>query len=394
VLGETTNTSSAVLKVQTLLRLDESLRQSLASVYDGRLDSVIESLGGMGPRYYFRLNDLAGSQLDTLESMRNGGLEAGSHERVIDAGYLPVRESTIPLNEMRVEADRFAAEAVMQGAHLYARGVRNCKKLKAGMSVTVVDPSGTPVGSGIARQSETSILRYHQGIAVEILHSRFLLPHMRETSWYEAGLIHLQSLPAMVTCQVLDPKPDEIIVDLNCAPAGKMSYLCQLTKNKARIIGFDRNVEKIGKAREHLERLRCENYQLIAHDSRYAHLDYKFNADRVLVDPPCTGLGVMPRLSIITTKRDIENLSSYQKQFMTTAAALVKEGGTVVYSVCTVTGEECEEVATFAEEKLGLVKVAANPIVGRAGLDPEKLTQRFDPELDGAGYFIAKFVKR
>src|SRR5438552_3902310 len=393
-LCETTNTSSVVHKIQTLLSLDESLRQSLATVYDGRLDSVIQSLGGMGPRYYFRLNDLAGSQRDTLESMRNGGLEAGSHERVINAGYLPVTESTVPLNEKRVQADRFAAEAVMQGAHLYARGVRNCKKLKAGMSVTVVDPSGTPVGSGIARQSETSILRYHQGIAVEILHSRFLLPHMRETCWYEAGLIHLQSLPAMVTCQVLDPKPDEVIVDLNCAPAGKMSYLCQLTKNRARIIGFDRNEEKIGKAREHLERLRCENYQLIAHDSRYAHLDYKFNADKVIVDPPCTGLGVMPKLSIEATKRDIENLSSYQKQFMTTAAALVKQGGTVVYSVCTVTGEECEEVARFAEEKLGLIKVGASPIVGGAGLDAEKVTQGFDPALDGAGCFIAKFVKQ
>jgi 16S rRNA (cytosine967-C5)-methyltransferase len=102
----------------------------------------------------------------------------------------------------------------------------------------------------------------------------------------------------------------------------------------------------------------------------------------------------MPKLSIETTKRDIENLSSYQKQFMTTASALVKEGGTVVYSVCTVTGEECEEVAAFAEEKLGLIKVAANPIVGRVGLDREKLTQRFDPELDGTGYFIARFVKR
>ena len=383
-----------VLEVQTLLRLDESLRQSLTTVYDGRLNSVIASLSGMGPRYYFRLNELAGSHLDTLESMRNSGLEAGSHESMMDAGYLPVRESTIPVNEMLVEADRFAAEAVLQGAHLYARGVRNCKKLKTGMNVTVVDKSGTPVGSGIARQSETSILTYHQGIAIEILHSRFQLPHMRETSWYEHGLIHLQSLPAMVTCRVLDPKPDETIVDLNCAPAGKMSYLCQLTKNRARIIGFDRNEEKIEKAREHLQRLRCENYQLIAHDSRYAHLDYKLNADKVLVDPPCTGLGVMPKLSIETTKKDIENLSSYQKQFMTTAAALVKQGGTVVYSVCTVTGEECEEVANFAEEKLGLVKVAASPTVGRAGLDSEKLTQRFDPELDGAGFFIAKFAKQ
>src|SRR5207253_9814312 len=108
----TTQYITAALKVQSLLMLDGSLRQSLAAVYDGRLNSVIASLGGMGPRYYFRLNDLAGSHLDTLESMRNGGLEAGSHERVIDAGYLPVRESTIPLNEVRVEADRFAAEAV------------------------------------------------------------------------------------------------------------------------------------------------------------------------------------------------------------------------------------------------------------------------------------------
>src|SRR5207237_5205601 len=185
-------------------------------------------------------------------------------------------------------------------------------------------------------------------------------------------------------------KPDEVIVDLNCEPAGKMSYLCQMTKNRARIIGFDRNEEKIEKAREHLDRLRCENYQLIAHDSRYAHLDYKFNADKVLVDPPCTGLGVMPKLSIETTKRDIENLSSYQKQFMTTAAALVTEVGTVVYRVCTVTGEECEEVARFAEEKLGLVKAAANPIVARAGLCSGELTKRYGPELYGSGHCLTK----
>ena len=376
------------------MNVNDSLRGSLATVYDGRVSRVLASLGGMGARYYFRLNGLAGKQLDTVESMRESGLEASLHEQVTDAGYLPVRAASVSLTQARVQADRFAAEAVMQGAHLYASGVRNCQKLRAGMSVTVVDRNGIPVGSGIARQSETSILRYHKGIAVEILSSRFLLPPLRETSWYEAGLIHLQSLPAMVTCQILDPEPDEVIVDLNCAPAGKMSYLCQLTNNRARIIGFDRNVQKIEKAREHLERLRCENYQLVAHDSRYAHLDYKIKADRVLVDPPCTGLGVMPKLSIETTKTDIDNLSSYQRQFMTTAAAIVKDGGTIVYSVCTVTREECEDVASFAEERLGLTKTYASPIVGRTGLDSEKLTQRFDPEFDGAGYFIAKFVKQ
>ncbi|HET7404708.1 MAG TPA: RsmB/NOP family class I SAM-dependent RNA methyltransferase [Candidatus Bathyarchaeia archaeon] len=372
--------------------IDAALRESLTTVYDGRVDSVLESLGRMGPRYYFRLNRLAGEPSETIESMQSNQLKAELHENLPDAGYLPVTESDIEAQGHLVEADRFAAEAVMQGAHLYAPGVRNCQGLKAGMPSTVVDRVGTLVGSGIARQNETMILRYHRGIAVEVKNSRFRVPPLRETSWYRDGLIHLQSLPAMVTCRVLDPQPDETIVDLNCSPAGKMSYLCQLTENKARVFGFDRNEQKIDKAREHLERLHCKNYQLIAHDSRYAHLDYSIKADKVLVDPPCTGLGVTPKLSIDNTMADVENLSSYQKQFLTTAAAMVKQGGTVIYSVCTITPDECEGIVKFAEAKLGLLEVPAEPMHGRTGIGSRG--QRFDPDLDGVGFFIAKFVKR
>ena len=376
----------------TGMAIDGALRQSLERVYNSRLESVLGSLGRMGRRYYFRLNDLAGKSSETIKEIRSEGLGVKVHESFHDVAYLPVTESTPKLEGRLVEADRFAAEAVMQGAHLYAPGVRNCQGLKAGMRATVVDETGIPVGSGIARQSETTILRYHQGIAVEILSSRFRIPPLRETSWYQRGLIHLQSFPAMVTCRVLDPKPDETIVDLNCSPAGKMSYLCQLTDNMARIIGFDRNEQKIGKAKEHLERLHCRNYQLIAHDSRYAHLDYTIKADQVLVDPPCTGLGVTPKLAIETTMTDVANLAAYQKQFLRAAASIVKEGGTVVYSVCTITSEECEEMVKFAENGLGLVETEQDPMVGRVRHLCE-IGQRFDPEYDGVGYFIAKFVK-
>ncbi len=340
------------------------------------------------------MNRLIGTQSEILEDMRSHGLRVGVHEIIHDAAYLPVEEIVVEANGVLVEANRFAAEAVLQGAHLYAPGVKKCKGIRPGMVVTVVDEWGVPVGSGLAKQSETSILKYHQGLAVEVLASRFRLPGFMETSWYRDGLIHLQSLPAMVTAHVLEPDPNEVIVDLNCAPGGKMSYLCQLTNNEARVIGFDRNERKIEKTRRHLERLKCANYRLISHDSRYAHLDYSFKADKVLVDPPCTGLGVMPKLSIETFMDDVRSLSLYQKQFLTAAAALVKEGGTVVYSVCTVTGEECEEAVRFAEERLGLEKVEAVPLLGRPGMDPEGLTQRFDPEFDGAGYFIARFVKQ
>jgi 16S rRNA C967 or C1407 C5-methylase (RsmB/RsmF family) len=373
------------------LPIDEGLRGLLSPVYDRRLGNVLEALGGMGPRYYFRLNTRGRNEI--LGSMRSHQLEVGLHEIIADAAYLPVVEAFPSPDGTVVGADRFAAEAVMQGAHLYAPGVRSCKGLRTGTKATVQDRDGAIVGSGIARQGETAILRFHRGIAVEVLESRFRLPALRETSWYHAGLIHLQSLPAMVACHVLDPRAGEVVVDLNCSPAGKMSYLCQLTNNAATVIGFDRNSRKIEKAIEHLERLHCENYQLIAHDSRYAHLDYSFKVDKVLVDPPCTGLGVMPKLSIDSTMEDVRNLASYQKQFLRSAASMVKRGGTVVYSVCTITREECEDMVDFAEQQLGLKEVAAEPMVRSFDFGSNAKSQRFDPELDGAGFFIAKFVK-
>src|SRR5215472_12763695 len=362
-------------------------------IYNGRLDRVLKSLYGMGSEYFFRLNNITHSREQIVQDIRSKGLDVAVHNGIPDAVSIPVREQTPSSDGLVVRADRFAAEAVMQGAHLYAPGVKNCKGLRVGMRATVEDKTGTTVGSGIARQGETTILRYHRGIAVETLVSRFQLPPLRETSWYNNGLIHLQSLPSMVTCHVLDPEPGDVIVDLNCSPAGKMSYLCQLAKNKATIVGFDRNGRKIEKAREHLERLGCANYQLIVHDSRYAHLDYTLKADKVLVDPPCTGLGVLPKLSVDTTSANVENLAAYQQQFLRAAASIVKKGGKIVYSVCTITHEECEQMVSFAEEELGLQETEADPIVARRGQHSTSFGQRFDPEYDGAGYFIAKFLK-
>lgn len=373
--------------------IENALETSLKNVYNQRIAKVLHALGRMGPRFYFRLNSLAQTSSEILADMRSSGLDVSGHERIADAAFFPVNEDSPAADGVRVQADRFAAEAVMHGAHLYAPGVKDCKGLKVGMKASVEDKTGIVVGSGVARQGETSILRYHHGIAVETQNSRFRLPPLRETSWYSQGELHLQSLPSMVTCQALDPKPGEVIVDLNCSPAGKMSYLCQLSQSRARVIGFDRNEQKVEKARGHLERLHCSNYRLIAHDSRYAHLDFSLKADKVLVDPPCSGLGVTPKLSLETKMKEVNDLSAYQRQFLRAAESIVKKGGTIVYSVCTITAEECEKIVEFAEDELGLVETMAEPTVAYGRMNQKGLSQRFDPELDGAGYFIAKLVK-
>ncbi len=373
--------------------LEPGLLDRLTECYGARAARVAESLASMGSRYYFRTNSLTCNQEQVLEEM---GLQLGSvstHEELVDAAWLPVKEMSLVSRGTRVEAHKFAAEGVLQGAHLYSKGVRKCVGLNPGSLASVADEKGHLAGVGVARQGETSILTYRQGLAVEVQENRFGLPSLMDTEWYEKGQIQLQSLPAMVTCRVLDPQPGELIVDLNCAPGGKMSYLSQLTGNGARIVGFDRNARKLEKARRQLERLGCTNYQLVEHDSRYVHMDYSLRPDRVLVDPPCTGLGVTPKLFVDTTAKDVDDLSSYQKQFLTAASHIVKPGGVIVYSVCTITREECEDVARFGTDELGLELDKAVPMIGRGGMDADGLTQRFDPDIQGSGYFIARFYK-
>jgi len=344
-------------------------------------------------KYYLRVNTLKAERDPIIRSMIASGLHAEAHMQLADAAFLRPRPSKVETDGVIVEANRFAAEAVQLGAHLYALGVRRCHGLRPGMRVTVVDGNGTPVGSGISHQSETSILTYRQGVAVEIKDSRTGLPSIMETPWYVDGQIHLQSLPAILTSHILDPKPGETVVDLNCAPGGKTSHISQLTGNQARVIGFDRNTRKIEKAKKLMRRMGCTNYQLISHDSRYVHRDCNIKADRALVDPPCTALGVVPKLAADTTVQNVENSADYQEQFLTAASHITKKHGTIVYSVCTITKEECEDVIGFAETQLGLTLEEQFPMLGEHGFDHAHLTQRFNPDTHETGYFIAQFTK-
>jgi len=375
------------------LELDSGLESRLQEIYGPRTNRVLSAMTAIPSKYYLRVNALKSERDSIIRSMIANGLNAEAHMHLNDAAFLHPQASMVETDGVIVEANRFAAEAVQLGAHLYAPGVKRCHGLRPGMKVTVVDESGTAVGSGVSHQSETSVLTYRQGVAVEIKSSRTGLPSIMETTWYSNGQIHLQSVPAILTSHILDPKPGETIVDLNCAPGGKTSHISQLTRNQARVIGFDRNIRKIEKARELMQRMGCANYQLISHDSRYVQLDYNIKADRVLVDPPCTGLGILPKLGIETTVENVENLAAYQKQFLATASRITKKEGTIVYSVCTITKEECEDVVWFAETELGLTLEEQFPVLGEHGFDHTHLTQRFNPDTHETGYFIAQFAK-
>jgi hypothetical protein len=123
-------------------------------------------------------------QVELVEQMTSQFESVSTDEYVEEAAWLPVREAHVESQGDLVEADKFAAEAVLQGAHLYAKGVRRCHGLKAGRRVAVVDERGNLAGAGVARQGETAILTYRQGLAVEVTKNRFGIP----ASWPQNGM--------------------------------------------------------------------------------------------------------------------------------------------------------------------------------------------------------------
>ena len=379
----------------------EAILKALGQVYGpGELGKVLKAMGEPGLRYYMRVNTLKASREQVLERLRDKGIEARPEPGLPEAIYVPVEGPFgLPEANKTVVVDKFTAESVMMGSHVYVPGVRSFRGVREGDEVLVVSELGQPVAFGLARMDEREVLRARRGLAVEVLRSLYKLPPVRELEEFKEGLIYPQSLPSMLVSRVLEPGPGELILDMACGPGGKLSHICQITANGAFVLGFDRSRRKLAATREVLSRLGCEA-ALIRADSRYLDVDFPWlvgKADRVLIDPPCSALGVLPKLFDFKTKEELRALAEYQKQFVKVAARLVRPGGVVVYSVCTMTVQECEEVVGFAVDECGL-EVDEQPIyLGSRGLkgliEGAELLQRFHPHLHGSGYFIARLIR-
>ncbi|OGD54986.1 hypothetical protein A3K80_02045 [Candidatus Bathyarchaeota archaeon RBG_13_38_9] len=374
--------------------------EALHEVYGTDLEGVLQSIKKPSDRFFSRVNTLKLSTQELIDSFVSKGVDVSSFDLIDEAVFTPIKGPfEFSEVEKKIVIDKFTAESVLQGSHIYAPGTVNCSKLRKGDMVTIVDRHGQVVGVGRMRMSETEILNVRRGLAVEVTSPLYSAVSLRESEEYELGYVYPQSLPAMITSRVLDPLEGETIVDLNCSPGGKLSHISQLMQNQGRVIGVDRNVKKVDVARRTIERLGCKNVSLFPHDSRYFDVDYPdLKADKVLVDPPCSALGHVPQLYSEISKKDILDLSAYQKQFLKSASRIIKDNGTIIYSVCTVTRQECEDVCTYAVDELGLEIEEQGLRLGRGGMKNfvvnASFLQRFDPHKHGIGYFIARFRKK
>ena len=379
-------------------RFSSDVVELAEEVYGTDTPVVLEALSKPVNTYYIRCNTLKISATELRTRLEDKGLRVHTHPVLPEALGIQVDGPfEISPTDLRAVVDKHTAESVLQGANVYAPGVKKCSSIHTGDRVTVVSEMGDILANGTATMNTTDILTFKKGLAVRIENRRYTSPQIRDLPEFSEGLLYPQSLAAMITSHVLDPQEGETILDMNCAPGGKLSHLSQLMHASGKIVGLDRNADKIAQTRRTIMNLGCSDVTLAIHDSRYVDEDFaEMKPDRVLIDPPCSALGLRPKIYDHTKKERVDDLAEYQRQFLRAGSRAVKRGGVLVYSVCTFTTKECERVVEFAEAECGLHTVEQTPFLVSKSLNLGEsgvLCQRFRPDVDEIGYFIAKFIR-
>ena len=207
------------------------------------------------------------------------------------------------------------------------------------------------------------------------------------------GLAQVQDESSMLVAHILGAEPGMTVIDACAAPGGKTTHIAQRMANRGRVLAFDIYEEKIRRIERNAKRLGISVIDAATRDARELGAAYAGQADRVLVDAPCSGLGVLRRKPDARWKksaRDAKTLPSLQHAILESAAQTVKKGGVLVYSTCTM--EECENAAVVR----AFLETHADFALEETGafLPMQKTADRMVqimPETDGPdGFFIAR----
>jgi len=214
--------------------------------------------------------------------------------------------------------------------------------------------------------------------------------------YFEKGLFQVQDLASFLAVKAADPVPGDDVLDLCAAPGGKTATLAQLMKNRGRIISVDYSRSRMASWRSETERLGVKIASPLIGDASNLGLNSDF--DLVIVDPPCTGTGILdrnPRMKWHLSPKLVQKFSLLQSRMLEESSRYVRPGGRVLYCTCSLTLEENELVLSrFLSSH---AEFEARPILegyGSPGLQGQNNCRRFYPHRDRtAGYFIARLER-
>lgn len=170
--------------------------------------------------------------------------------------------------------------------------------------------------------------------------------NLGSTHEFLQGYYYIQSVASILSSIILDPKPNQTVIDMCAAPGSKSTHLAQLMMNKGRLILIDRNKKRIPALETNLQRLGIINSIVLNMDAAdIPSLDVK--AEKILLDAPCTGEGLIrqdPSRKLSKKTTDIEKMASIQKKLLNKGLETLKPQGTLLYCTCSIAPEENELV--------------------------------------------------
>lgn len=226
--------------------------------------------------------------------------------------------------------------------------------------------------------------------------------NMALTSWYEDGMLSVQDESSMLVAEAVGAEPGMAVLDCCAAPGGKTSHIGEKMLDRGSIIANDVHPHKVKLIQDQADRLGLGSIETVCHDALDLPSYYEeASFDRILLDAPCSGLGVIrrkPDLRWTKSPEDVESISGLQKELLSRVSKLLKPGGILVYSTCTTEQKENDQVVReflsanphFAAAGLAeSMNEEVKSCVTEEGLGIQILPQKFDSD----GFYIARLTR-
>lgn len=168
-----------------------------------------------------------------------------------------------------------------------------------------------------------------------------------DTKYFDEGHFYVQDLGSILVASFLNPRENSSLLDLCAAPGGKTTHLAELMNNTGEIMACDKSQSKIKLIQENAKRLGVKNIETRVNDARLLNKDFIDKFDYVLVDAPCSGTGLYRKKPDIKWNKDLEDIKSLaeiQLEILDKAKDYVKDGGELLYSTCSLSKIENEDV--------------------------------------------------
>ena len=216
---------------------------------------------------------------------------------------------------------------------------------------------------------------------------------------YQEGLFQVQDESSMLVGKVVAPKPGERILDCCSAPGGKTTHLAELMDNQGEIIANELQKSKLTLIDAACQRLGIDIVQTVNHDGRDLSQLYQDKMDRVLLDAPCSGLGILRRKPDARWRKSlsqVKELVELQSELLSSAASCVRPGGVLVYSTCSIEPEEnIRQIRDFLKkhQDFYLSDLAPYlPAVLQSSIEDKGMLQLYPGMTDG--FFICRMERK